>query len=275
MDKEEKENPQGNFQPTSKNMIIPLVHPVSAQPSSPHFSLDFIYKKTLNEEKSLDIYETGEDIDEYWEKGWITNEITAIRSNFTEYNGDYHYVFPTRYLLKDFVLTKSLRRIMQRNRKLKTIVRPFRPTEKKDKLHQRFNFLRFNELPAESISKKYEYYSIFQGTLYEVCVFKEDKLIACSIFQLGTYSIHSNECFWDLNYPRYCLGTYTILLEINFAICRFMHYYYLGFYYPANPNFDYKTRFSGLELFDLENECWLKLADSKELLKRELPNVED
>jgi leucyl-tRNA---protein transferase len=274
-DKNNENESPNSFQPTSKDMQIPLSPSASIPGLSRHFSADFLFKKTISEEIFTDIKNTDELVDEYWSKGWTTTYHTTNRTNFTEYFGHYYCAFPTRYRLPEFTMSKSFRRIYRKNRELKTIIRPFRITEKKVKLHDRFHILRFREFPSETLQTKYKYPSLSPAPIYEICVYKQDKLIACSIFQLGNYSIVSNECFWDLNYAKHELGTYTILLEINFALSRKMYYYYLGYYYIQNPNFEYKTRFPGLELFDITGEFWVDYKNAGELLLRELPDYED
>ncbi len=91
--------------------------------------LDTIYEK---------IFECDFDrraADDYLEKGWTINSEGFYKSDSDFYNEREIRVFPTRYRLDDFVLTKSLRRILRKNSDLKILVRPFRPTKSKDDLY--------------------------------------------------------------------------------------------------------------------------------------------
>src|SRR5207253_2662709 len=74
------------------------------------------------------------DVDDYWARAWSINDEGFARSDCDVYNDREYRVFPTRYRLKDFVFTKSLRRILNKNRDLRTVVREFRSTEAKDDL---------------------------------------------------------------------------------------------------------------------------------------------
>jgi arginyl-tRNA--protein-N-Asp/Glu arginylyltransferase len=80
-----------------------------------------------------------------------------------------------------------------------------------------------------------------------------------------------------LNEKSRGLGTLTILLEVQYALKRKINYYYLGHFYAHNPNYHYKTRFSGFELYDWDNDRWLDFRHSKtkELLKQKLPRRKD
>jgi leucyl-tRNA---protein transferase len=219
---------------------------------------DCLYTTVLEDEKSVDINDTGENIDDYWAEGWHSGFCIFHRSNFDIYKGRYRKAFPTRYRLWNFVFTKSLRRILKKNQDLKTVIRPLRITPEKSKLHDYYYFLRHHEPPRKSLLETYDYIVYYPSKLMELCVFKENKLIACSIFEVGNYAMVSNIAFWDLNESARSLGILTILLEVQYALRHGIYWYYLGFYYRQNPNYQYKTRFRGLEIYDWDNERMMK-----------------
>ena len=235
---------------------------------------DCIYAIVQEDEDSIDLNDTGELVEAYWEKGWISDFVHFRRNNFDSYKGTYYKAFPTRYKLPDFKLTKSMRRILKKNEDLKTVIRPLRITPAKSNLHDLYYFLRFGEQPRKSLLEDYKYIVYYPTKLMELCIFKENKLIACSIFEVGNFSTYSNTVFWDLTEKSRSLGTLTILLEIQYAIEQKMFYYYMGHFYPQNPNYHYKTRFGGLELYDWERDCWVSFnyrPRIKEMLKQKLP----
>lgn len=108
----------------------------------------------------------------------------------------------------------------------------------------------------------------------EVCVFKNRQLVACSIFVVTEKSVQSNSAFWDVDEPKRSLGILTVLLEMQYAIRKRKNFYYLGAYYKQNPNFQYKTRFPGLEFYDWDNNRWIDKADADELLNQKLKRLE-
>jgi arginine-tRNA-protein transferase len=238
---------------------------------------DFLYKKVLEEELYEDVRDNGEMIESYWEKAWSSGTCSLHRSNYDVYRERYFKSFPTRYKLWEFIFTKSLRRILKKNADLKTIIRPLRVTKEKEKLFLSHYLMRYKKPPPESLTKAYEYQDLYPSDLTELCVFKNEKLIACSIFEVARYAMVSNACFWDINEADRSLGTYTILREVQYALEKRMVYYYLGSYYKQNPNYQYKTRFRGLELFDWENNYWIDFRNSrvKEMLNEKLPRQRD
>lgn len=238
---------------------------------------DCLYAIVIEDEIYVDLRDYGELIEDYWEKGWNTKFTGFTRSNFDIYKERYYKAFPTRYKLREFTFTKSLRRVLNKNADLKTIIRPLRITEAKEKLYFEYNLLRHKKPPGSTLSKLYDYIKYYPSSLTELCVFKDDKLVACSIFEIGNTSMVSNLCFWNLNESRRGLGTLTILLEIKHALRLNLDYYYLGHYYKQNPNYQYKTRFGGLELYDWDNYKWVDFKHPfiKELLDQKLPRHKD
>lgn len=231
----------------------------------------------LEDEEPIDLYDHGELIEEYWEKGWISGFCFFRRYNFDSFGEKYRKVFPTRYRLKDFKFTKSLRRILNKNRDLKTIIRPLRITPEKSALYDKYQLARHENTTNGALLKNYDYIKHYPTDLKEVCIFKDRKLVACSIFEVGNYALYSRVAFWDLDEKARGLGILTVLLEIQYGLQRELQYYYLGHLCIHNPNYHYKTRFGGLELYEWESERWIDFKDpkTKELLKQKLPRRTD
>lgn len=234
---------------------------------------DVIYANVYEDEIHNDVGETDEIIESYWEKGWVAGFCDFHRSNYEFYKGRYYKAFPTRYKLPEFKFTKSLRRVLNKNRDLQTVIRPLRITPEKSKLYDTYNFLRHGEPPKKSLLECYKYFSNSDSKKMELCVFKDNKLIACSLFETGYFSLYSNTAFWDITQRSRSLGTLTVLLEVEYALSKNFFYYYLGHFYAQNPNYHYKTRFGGLELFDWDDEHWIPFKNPKikNLLKQKIP----
>lgn len=239
----------------------------------PFYGHDIIFVKYLEEEKLIEFSETDESIEAYWEKGWVSGSWSISRSNFDSYEGRYYKAFPTRYKLWEFKFTKSLRRVLNKNRDLKVVIRPRRITPEKSKLHDFYNIARHGEIPRKPLTEVYKYQSNNGSEKMEICVFKGEKLVACSFFEVGSFATYGNLSFWDLNEKDRSLGTLTFLLEVKYALSKKMYYHYLGHFYPQNSAYHYKARFRGLELFDWDNNYWIPFTPpySVELLKQKLP----
>ena len=84
----------------------------------------------------------------------------------------------------------------------------------------------------------------------EFDVFMGERLVASSFFHVGHKSMAGNYCVFDPNELQRSLGTFTMLLEIQYAIHLGKEFYYPGFVYDLPTEFDYKLNFHGLEYFD-------------------------
>ncbi len=205
------------------------------------------------------------DIDAYWAKGWSVNDEGFYRDDSDAFNEQPVRVFPTRYRLEDFVFTKSLRRVLKKNLDLKVLIRPFRPTRNKDSLYTAHLHRRFQmEKPRYRLTEKsFEQFQYSHIKVMELGVYDNRRLIAGSIFFVGRQSIVSSLGFWETDEVRRSLGTLTILLEIQYALRRKKKFYYLGNYIRQCPNYHYKTRFAGFELFDWDNNAWVDFKSAR------------
>jgi arginyl-tRNA--protein-N-Asp/Glu arginylyltransferase len=234
---------------------------------------DWLYAVLFEEEKGVYIRDDDENIDEYWAEGWLSGYSTFHRGNFDSYRGRYYKSFPTRYRIGDIYHYDKLFRIWKKNRDLQSVVRPLRITPEKSDLWDTYQYLRHGEMLENRLIEVYKHINWFPSDLMEVCVFKEDKLIACSIFESGNKAIFSQSCFWDASEAKRSLGHYTVMLELMYAGMYGMSYYYMGNYHKENPKFQYKLDFPGLELFDWDNMRWVDFKDESvpAMLNQKLP----
>ena len=241
------------------------------------FPPDLSYSELAGDELCVDIRANGETPDKYWADGWLVDFVHATRTKYDWWNGHYHDAYPTRYRLWDFRFSKSLRRVLNKNADLKTVIRPLRITLRKEDLYHRHCVARFGEHPRAPLHKRYEYLVHNASRLTELCVFHPtDGLIAFSIFELGEYSAYGNLSAWSLEHRDRCLGTFTLLKEVQHAISLDFSYYYMGHMYLANPSYRYKTRFSGLEIREHTSGNWLRYESERavDLLTNERPRTE-
>ncbi|HQU85232.1 MAG TPA: nucleotidyltransferase domain-containing protein [Pyrinomonadaceae bacterium] len=204
-------------------------------------------------------------VDEYLAKGWQTSDEGYRRFDSDVHNECEYRVFPTRYRLKDFKLSKSLRRVLNKNRDLKMSIRPFRPTEAKDDLYTAHLHSRFEkEKPRYTLQTAYDHLKYSYVQPMEAVVFKENKLIACSVFEVSENSVFGSRAFWDPNLKNRSLGILTVLLEMQFGVKNGKEFYYLGHYFEQNPVYRYKSRFPAFDLWDWDNERWVDYKLEKE-----------
>lgn len=218
-------------------------------------------------------YVENPNVDAFWAKGWYYAESEFFRSDNDRYDNRWWRAFQTRYRLDEFALSKSLRRVLNKNADLNFVIRPIRITPSKEKLYSK-HYSRYNEKQYDTLGQSYRLYRHHPFKYMELCVFKNRRLVACSFFEVAKYSVKSSSAMWDVDFPKRSLGILTVLLEMQYAIRKKKKYYYLGHYLKQDPNYQYKLRFPGLEFYDWDNDRWVDRRDADKLLDQKLKRKE-
>ncbi|MBL7814518.1 MAG: hypothetical protein JNL70_05885 [Saprospiraceae bacterium] len=166
-------------------------------------------------------------------------------------------LMPLRYKLSpQFDFTKSQRINLRRNDDLVKIIRPAHITWEKLELFDQWYINRFNRF-----ADLYVWVSD-NGTpfpMHELCLYKHDKLIACSFFDVTPNLQYSTTAFYDPNEMNRSLGTYTLLCEILNGIKKDKKYHYPGHAYIQKSKYDYKKNINHKERFDWDKQIWVPL----------------
>lgn len=196
-----------------------------------------------------------EGLDRLLADGWRHFGITFFRYDIARFNGGLCNVIPLRIRLKDFSLSKSQRRTLNKNRDLSTVIRPIEVTDEAETLFQRHKE-RFTENVPRSI---FDYLWIIDPESVpcpanELCVYQDSRLVAASYFDLGKDSISSIYGMFEPTMAGRRLGIFTMLKEIEYAIETGRKFYYLGYAYEGESFYDYKKRFRATEAFDWRSD---------------------
>jgi leucyl-tRNA---protein transferase len=200
-------------------------------------------------------------------QGWRHNALMMFRLNVDlDDDGNFCNVIPLRYDLKDFELSKSQRIIRKRNQDLTHVIRPTKIDNEKHELFFK-HLVKYRTNHPDSI---YDFVSIDPKRpfkTWELCVYKGDKLVACTFMDVTPHSISSTYAMYDLTESKRSLGIYTMILEIEYAISKRKRHYYPGYAFEKPSFYDYKKKFKNVEFFDWQNKIWqpLILKDEKKL----------
>jgi arginine-tRNA-protein transferase len=217
-------------------------------------SLDFLVRSAPHPCPYLPTREAQEDV-------FRTSELhPELYHDFMDYgfrrSGDYFYrpvcpncreCHPVRVPTQDFVLTKSQRRVRNKNRDISITVG--RPVLTEEKYSMYTDYLARQHRPSSHTSR-----TELAATLYASPVHTLEfeyrlngRLVAASIADVSSRSLSSVYVYYDLSLSSRSLGTYTALREILFCQNRGIPYYYLGFLVPDCPSMSYKARFRPYE----------------------------
>lgn len=187
--------------------------------------------------------------------GWRHFGTHFFRYSYGFVEFDVRRVIPLRIRLENFSLSKSQRRALRKNIDLDTVFRPINVTPEVESLFE-IHKRRFKYGVPDSI---FDFLSTQPATTpaegMEAAVYKSEKLIALSYFDVGSRANSGIYAMFDPEESARSLGIFTMLREIEFAIENGKEFYYQGYSYEGNSFYDYKKRFRGTEAFDW-NGTW-------------------
>lgn len=166
-----------------------------------------------------------------------------------------HQCIPIRVSAKDFVPSRSLRRVYAKGENLRYMIGGPEPSEEKFAL-----YLAHTERFEEKDTVTYESFveSFFHPFPFsrELRIYDGDRLIAVSHYDTASTSLSAVYCYWDATASDYSPGTLAILKELEVARAQALSWVYLGYYVPENRHMNYKARFRPNELL-LSEEKWI------------------
>lgn len=204
----------------------------------------------INETFDAD-FVTPEQLDHLLADGWRHFGTQFFRYNLNVYKDEIVRVMPLRIDLSRFELSKSQRRVLRTNSDLVSEIGPAIVTDEVHRLFDRHK-QRFDHGVPDSI---YDFISREPQSIpcetWQIAVRDEgNKLIAVSYFEVGSTSTSAiYGCFEPIEHRR-SLGIFTMLKVIVHSQNLGKRYYYHGYAYDAPSFYDYKKRFSAVEVFD-------------------------
>lgn len=211
-------------------------------------------------EKYLPKNLSKKELDDYLARGWYRLGAQIFTCQYLFFEEKLFSPVWMRLPLKGYAFRKRMRKIFNRNRrKFTVVIQPQNLTEEKEKLYQKYRQSFHSPIAVTLISNLQE---AAKSTVYdtqEICIYHEEKLVACSFFDIGENSLTSILGIYDPDYQQDSLGFYSMLLEIEWGMKNGYAYYYPGYIVPQYPKFDYKLRIGkpeDLEFYDLRTGTW-------------------
>ncbi len=205
-------------------------------------------------------------LDKLLAEGWFRNSSRVSRIQYLCMNEAVGSVINIRARLRDYSFSKGFRKILaQNNTRFTHIIRKITAVDHpKERLYQ-LQKHKFEIFVIDNLQVFLYDYLKAEDCLfdtYEVCVYDGEKLVAVSFFDVGNYSLASILGLYDPDYQKYSLGTYTLLLEIEFAQKHGFKFYYPGYVVLGENgySFAYKLRLANLQFRDSEGK-WCPISE--------------
>ena len=157
--------------------------------------------------------------------------------------------------IKNFKPSKSQRKAINRNKNTRVIVQKPTVSDSHIELYNKYHKWKADKdgWRHKNINPK-EYYENFAEGPYdfgkEVLYFVEDKLVGVDLIDIVNDGISSIYFFYDPDFARLSLGTYSLLKQIEFAKILNKDYIYLGYWVDGCKAFAYKDKFKPIEILD-------------------------
>ncbi|MCP4120420.1 MAG: hypothetical protein GY751_01560 [Bacteroidetes bacterium] len=192
-------------------------------------------------------------LDRYLAAGWFRNSIMMFRSKLLCMEGDLFNVVNIRLPLHKYEMSKRYRKLLRKNKELFTykINRASIDADKErlyDAHKPRFKGFIYSDLHQFLYSDTIG--SVFQTYETEIRDKKTGKLVALSYFDKGQHSIASLIGIYDPEYSNFSLGTFSMLLELEYAQQLNYKFYYPGYIFDKPSVFDYKLKLGEFEYYD-------------------------
>jgi arginine-tRNA-protein transferase len=169
-----------------------------------------------------------------------------------------------RIRVADFVPSKSQKRVKKRNSHLERRATSPWATEAQYDLFRNYLDSRHASGGMADMDM-FEFAAMVEETpirsrLIEFTDRQSEELRAVCLTDILDDGLSLGYSFFDTDFDKDSLGTFIILEHIAIAIDLGLPYVYLGYWVPGSPKMDYKSKFSGLEVF--HDRAWGALQDT-------------
>ena len=198
------------------------------------------------------------ELDQYLEKGWYRMGQVIFTTHFLFFGSNVYSALWLRLPLLNYQFKGTNRKLFNKiTSQFKIIVRPSEINDEKDSLYEIYadNFDGNLAPNLNDMLLEFSEESIYDT--WEIAVYHQENLIACSFFDRGFNAIASIFAMYHPDYEKYSLGYFTLLAEIDYAINHGYTYFYPGYVVPGNKRFDYKLRIGQVAFYDLKSEKWI------------------
>jgi arginyl-tRNA--protein-N-Asp/Glu arginylyltransferase len=182
----------------------------------------------------------GDALDYYLAQGYYRMQQDLFTCQFVPFDDRLYTAHWLRLDLARVQWGAEQRRLLRRNDRFATVLRPFRLTPEYEDLYARYRAsISFDAAPTvDEVLLGGAAHSVFNTFVIELR--EQNRLVAVGIFDLGDRTLAGILNFYDPAYRQHSLGKYLMLLKTEYARRWQLDYYYPGYLVHGYPKFDYK-----------------------------------
>lgn len=156
---------------------------------------------------------------------------------------------PLRVPVQKFKPSRSQKRALRKNYDLKLSVGPPNPTSEKYDLYYRYLEKRHDGQQASDEESFIEFlYDSPTDTIELTYRDQQDNLIGVGLCDQTHQAISTMYFYFDPEHPKRSLGTFSALMEIQYARATNRQYYYFGYWIAEKENMAYKANYRPAEV---------------------------
>ncbi len=176
-----------------------------------------------------------------------------------------NYIFPEcascseckslRIDVSNFKYSKSQKKAINRNDDTQITIREPSVTWEHVNLYNKYHAYKAEKSgwKHQNIDPKQYFETYVSGAFdfgKELRYYMDDKLVCIDLIDILDDGISAIYCYYDPDYPRFSLGTYSLLYEIHLASSLGLKWIYLGNWIEGYKDFKYKENFQPLEILE-------------------------
>ena len=177
---------------------------------------------------------------------------------------DCHACIPVRVRVRDFIVTRSLKRIAKRNNDL--LAQECLPIATAEQYHLFHQYQQSRHPESGMASMDFgEFQDMVENTAVPTIMVefrnRDGCLIAACLTDRMTDGLSLCYSFFDPTEPQRSLGSYMVLWHITRARALDFGYFHLGYWIAESPKMSYKTLFQPLEGLRIPAQGWRDLDE--------------
>lgn len=172
-----------------------------------------------------------------------------------------------RLPIQAFRLSRSQKRILNKNKDVQLLVRQPSADKEKEELYSRYQYQQHFQKPIIGMEKdefsKKEVLETMHHQMYdnvlnsiEMELRLEEQLLGFAVFDIGTNSISAVYSVYEPDLPQRSLGKLMILRSLQWAAHMSYRYFYLGIFIEDHAKMDYKKEFQKAEVLYPQQKKW-------------------
>lgn len=209
-----------------------------------------------------------EELDLYLSKGWFRMGQSIYTTNYVAFNDKLYPAIWLRHVLRNYTGGKSFNKLKKRNSIFKVELKHAKITARQRELYGKYKAAMNFETSAslEQLLFGFVFVPTNIYNTYQIEIYDNTKLIACTFFDIGKKSAEGISAFYDPDYTAHSLGRYLIYLQIEVCKENNFTYFYPGYFVPGYAHLDYKLAIdkSCLEYLDTEDLNWYAIEAYKQ-----------